>query len=174
MKREFASLSPQEALHLAIFIEERNGGLYRQFADLFRGFGDRDSLQMADVFLDLADEENRHGALLQERYLAHYGDDFCALTEEDVRNLVELPRLADGSIFAIARAGAAPLPESHVLEVALAAEVSARRFYLHMLQYTEDPELHSLYGELGQFEEAHMAMLSRRMASLRRWQPDQA
>ena len=44
MKREFASLSAQEALHLAIFIEERNGGLYRQFAELFKDFGDRDSL----------------------------------------------------------------------------------------------------------------------------------
>lgn len=174
MKREYSSLSPQEALHLAIFVEERNGGLYRQFADLFRGFGDRDSLEMAEVFLNLADEESRHEALLQERYLARYGDAFCGVTEEDIRPLVELPRLANGGIFAIARAGATTIPENHVLEVALAAEVSARRFYVQMLQYTEDPELRILYSELGEFEDAHVAMLSRRMAALRRRQPDQA
>ena len=29
MKREFTSLTPQEALHVAIFIEERNAELYQ-------------------------------------------------------------------------------------------------------------------------------------------------
>lgn len=174
MKREYSSLSPQEALHLAISVEERNGGLYRQFADLFRSFGDRDSVEMAEVFLGLADEEGHHEFLLQQRYMARYGDDCCNLTEEDIRPLIELPRLADGSIFAIARAGAATIPETHALEVALAAELSARRFYAQMLQYTEDPELRGLYHELGEFEDAHVAMLSRRMAALRRRQPDQA
>jgi len=33
MKREFTSLSPQEALHVAVFIEERNAALYHRFAE---------------------------------------------------------------------------------------------------------------------------------------------
>jgi rubrerythrin len=168
MNRGFSSLSPQEALYLAISVEARNGGLYRQFADLFGGFGDRDSLEMAAVFLDLSDQERRHGSVLQQRYLERYGDDDCAITEEDVRPLLEVPRLSDGSLFAIARSGASAAPQGHVLEVALAAEKSSLRFYSYLLQYTDDPDLRSLYGELGEFEEAHVNILQRCIAGLHR------
>ena len=48
MKRSFASLNPQEALHVAIFIEERNAELYHQFADMFIEFADSESLEIAD------------------------------------------------------------------------------------------------------------------------------
>ena len=174
MKRDFASLSAQEALHLAIYVEERNGGLYSQFSELFKHFGDRNSLEIADVFLDMAYEERRHGAMLQMRYAERYGDETCSLTEEDVRPLLELPRLSDGSIFAIARAGASSAPSSHALEVALAAEKSAQRFYTHLLQYTDDPDLRALYSELSEFEDAHVALLTRRMQALRRDLPEQA
>ena len=43
MKREFASLSAQEALHVAIFIEERNAEIYREFAEMFAEFRDPES-----------------------------------------------------------------------------------------------------------------------------------
>ena len=35
MRRTFASLNAQEALHVAIFIEERNAAIYRRFAEMF-------------------------------------------------------------------------------------------------------------------------------------------
>ena len=38
MKRDFASLSAQEALHVAIFIEERNADIYHQLAEMFAEF----------------------------------------------------------------------------------------------------------------------------------------
>ena len=34
MKRDFAALSAQEAVHVAIFIEERNAEIYHQFAEI--------------------------------------------------------------------------------------------------------------------------------------------
>ncbi len=61
MNREFASLTPQEGLHVAIFIEERNAQLYRQFAELFAEFKDPESLEIASVFVDMAQEERSHG-----------------------------------------------------------------------------------------------------------------
>ena len=47
MKRDFASLSAQEALHVAIFIEERNAEIYHQFAEMFAEFRDPESLEIA-------------------------------------------------------------------------------------------------------------------------------
>ena len=47
MKREFASLSAQEALHVAIFVEERNADIYREFAEMFAEFRDPPSLEIA-------------------------------------------------------------------------------------------------------------------------------
>ena len=174
MKRNFASLTPQEALHLALRVEQRNGHLYRQFAELFLGFGDSDSLEIANVFLDLAEEEHRHGDTLLECYEERFGDAPCAITEDDVHPMIEVPRLPDGSIFAIARAGAATVPQNHALEIALSAETSACRFYSQVVEYTADPDLRSLYTELGEMEQSHVRMITRRMEFLRRQLPHQA
>jgi len=57
MKRQFTSLTPQEALHVAIFIEERNSELYHRFAEMFVEFRDVESLEIASVFWDMAAEE---------------------------------------------------------------------------------------------------------------------
>lgn len=167
MKRDFASLSAQEALHVAIFIEQRNGELYRQFADLFDSFGDHDSKEIGAVFVDMADEERMHGTMLQERYFERYGTQACVVTEDDVSDLVELPRLDDGSIFAIARAGAAANPRQHALAIALAAETGAQRFYAYLLEYTDDPELRGLYAELAEFEDDHVTLLRRKIEFFR-------
>jgi len=172
MKREFTSLSPQEALHVAIFIEERNHELYRQFADLFQQFGDPDSDEIADVFLDMAEEERGHGTLLQERYAQRYGEETCKITEEDIRELIEVPRL-ENDIFAIARAGATASPRHHALEVALAAEEGAERFYARLMEHTEDPDLYALYRELAAFENEHVALVRRKMEAARRDLPTQ-
>ena len=62
MKRSFASLNPQEALHVAIFIEERNADLYQQFADMFTEFADSESLVIAEVFQEMSAEERNHSS----------------------------------------------------------------------------------------------------------------
>ena len=53
MKRSFASLTPQEGLHVAIFIEERNAEIYRNFAEMFAQFGDPDSLEISLAFREM-------------------------------------------------------------------------------------------------------------------------
>jgi rubrerythrin len=104
MKRDFASLTAQEALHVAIFIEERNAEIYHQFAELFAGFRDDESLEIASTFWDMAVEERRHGTDLQQRYFDRYGTRPCAITDDDVRDFIEVPQLNSGDIFAISRA----------------------------------------------------------------------
>ncbi len=168
MKREFASLSPQEALHLAIFVEDRNNRLYRQFGEMFRDFGDPDSREIAAVFFEMADEECVHGSMRLQRYAERYGSQLCNITEAEVRELVELPRMTNGNIFAIARSGATTIPRSHALEIALAAEVSAQRFYGYLFEYTDDPDLRALYGELSEFEDGHVNRIHQKMEAVRR------
>src|SRR5580704_17445506 len=98
MKRSFSALAPQEALHIAIFIEERNAELYHRFAELFVEFGDGESLEIASVFWEMAIEERRHSSLLQGKYFEMFGKLTCTLTEEDLVEFIEVPKLEDGDL----------------------------------------------------------------------------
>jgi rubrerythrin len=163
MKRDFTSLTPQEGLHVAIFIEERNALLYRQFAELFGDFPEPDAREITSTFLNMADEEFEHCTLLQELYEERYGTAPCAITDEDISDLIELPRLEDGNIFAIARASASPLPRNQALRVALKAEEAAFRYYARLVKITKEKELRSFYMELAQFESGHTEFLRHRL-----------
>ncbi len=103
MRRSFSSLDPQEALHVAIFIEERNAELYHRFAEMFVEFRDSESLEIASVFWEMAAEEKQHSSLLQGKYMEEYGSSRCALTEEDLVEWIEVPKLEDGDVFAATR-----------------------------------------------------------------------
>ena len=128
MRRTFASLNVQEALHVAIFIEERNAGIYHRFAEMFTEFCDPDSLEIASVFWDMAVEERRHSGVLQEKYQERYGNASCGLTKEDLGDMIEVPRLDEGDVFADARTATDGTRE-RALKVALAAEQSAQHYY---------------------------------------------
>lgn len=163
MKRRFASLSPQEALHVAIFIEERNADIYRQFAELFTEFKDPSSLDIATAFSVMAEEEERHGTQLQMRYFERYGTQACGITEDEIRDFIEVPKLQGGDIFAITRAEVSPVPAQKALEVALQAEVAAQKFYMRLREVTDDAELRALYDEFADFETDHVSDLQERM-----------
>jgi rubrerythrin len=137
MRRTLASLNPQEALHVAIFIEERNAGIYHRFAGMFTEFRDPDSLEIASVFWDMAVEERRHSTALQEKYQERYGNAGCALTEEDPQDMIEVPRLDDGDVFADL-ATAQDSARERAVKVALAAEQSAQNYYSRLAEQTKD------------------------------------
>jgi rubrerythrin len=168
MKRDFVSLSAQEALHVAIFIEERNAGIYHQFAEMFAEFHEPESLEIASTFWDMANEERQHGTLLQKRYFDRYGTRPCAVTEEDIRDFIEVPRLENGEIFTISKIRVGRSPRQMALEIALAAEQSAVRYYARLAEITEDAELRELYQELTEFETSHGDWLDRKVAEARR------
>lgn len=163
MKRSFQSLSPQEALHVAVFIEERNSEIYHHFAEMFVSFQDFSSLEIAGVLWDMAVEERHHGSLLQERYTAKFGQASCALTEADILEMIELPQLEDRDIFD----SNAPAATAHfrALKVALSAENQARDFYAELAQSAVEPDLRALYIELSSFEADHVAFIKNRLAN---------
>lgn len=163
MKRSFQSLSAQEALHVAIFIEARNEEIYHHFAEMFASFQDSASLEIAGVLWDMAAEEHHHGTLLQERYTARFGLAACALTEADILETIELPQLTDQQIFD----SSAELATAHIraLKVALLAENQAHDFYAELARTAEDADLRALYVELSNFEATHSEFLQRRVAN---------
>lgn len=165
MKREFSSLTAREALNVAIFIEQRNADIYRQFGELFDGFHDPESSEIAATFWDMAEEEERHGAALRERYSERYGQHATLISEEEVREKIEVPKIVSGEIFAIARAQVSQVPRNRALEIALAAERSAMKFYWRLLETTSDAGLRSLYEELANDEDDHVRTLQKKIVS---------
>jgi len=158
MTRVFSSLNPQEALQIAIFIEERNADIYQRFAEMFNEFGDPESLQISNVFWDMSVEEKRHSVLLQGRYREHYGEAKCDVTEEDLQDLIEVPKLESSDLFEAVEAVMAG-PRQRALRVALDAEKSAHNFYARLVGSTEDVALRRLYAELSTMEDGHVSYL---------------
>jgi rubrerythrin len=158
MPRAFASLNPQEALHVAIFIEERNADIYQRFAEMFAEFGDPDSLEIANVFWDMSVEEKRHSTILQCHYLEIYGNADCAVTEEDLQEMIEVPKLESGDVFE-ATETANESPRERALKVALQAEKSANEFYSKLVVSTKDGALRQLYVDLSTMEDGHVSCL---------------
>ena len=163
MRRSFASLDPQEALHVAIFIEERNAELYHRFAEMFVEFRDSDSLEIASVFWEMAAEEKQHSSLLQTKYMEQYGSSRCALTEEDLVEWIEVPKLEDGDIFAPTPEGSESNVRERALRVALKAELAARRYYSDLTHNTPDGALRRLYRDLSEMEDEHVAYVQSKL-----------
>jgi rubrerythrin len=165
MKRTFASLTPQEGLHVAIFIEERNAEIYRNFAEMFAQFGDPDSFDISLAFREMSSEEHRHSSRLQQRYSERYGNRPCSVTEDDISDLIEVPNLHSTDIFS-PRDRDHTLPRDRAFAVALTAEMSALDFYRHLAKTTTDPELRVFYQEFADMESQHVSWLEPRVAGV--------
>ena len=163
MKRTFASLSPQEALHVAIFIEERNAEIYRNFAEMFAQFGDPDSIDVSIAFREMSLEERRHSSCLQQLYFGNYGTSPCSVTEDDIFDLIEVPNLHSADVFG-AREFGPWTPRQNAFAVALDAETRAVDFYRRLAQATTDPELRAFYQEFVSLESDHAGWLELRVA----------
>jgi rubrerythrin len=167
VKRAFASLNAQEALHVAIFIEERNANIYRQFSEMFAEFRDPESLEMASAFWEMSKEERDHGTALQKRYSDRYGTQACAVTEEEISDFIEVPRLENGRMFSVDEVKAGRSPREMALEIAAAAEEGALRFYRGLAETCQDAELRTLYQDFVNFEANHSGWLDQKLAQLR-------
>jgi len=94
----------------------------------------------------MANEERRYGTLLQQRYFERFGTRPCSVTEEDIRDFIEVPRLESGEIFSVSQLKASRSPRELALEVALSSEQSAQHYYSRLNQITEDAELRACIG----------------------------
>jgi rubrerythrin len=154
VKRNFTSLSPQEALRIAIVIEERNAHIYQRLGEVFSKCCP-DSPQIPSAFYDLANEERQHGILLTERYFERFGAVHADITEEDIWDFIEVPRLAVADILAAVEAGDALAARRMAFEMALAAEQGAVNYYARVAKTTPDPELKALCEEFVAMEREH-------------------
>ena len=162
VKRSFTALDAQEALHIAIYIEERNAELYHRYAEMFAEFGDPESLEVASVFWDMAVEERQHSALLRGKYAEQYGDSKCSLSEEDLLEFIEVPRLEDGDFFGGKEVGVNA--RDRALQVTLKAEISAQAFYADLAKNTVAGPLCDIYRDLAEMEDGHVGYLKRKLA----------
>jgi rubrerythrin len=157
MKRSFASLNAQEALQVAISIEQRNASLYEWFADGFKEIGDEESLEIAAVFWEMAIEEKGHHELLRTKYAEHYGTSICAVTHEDVVELIEMPTVDESTLFA---SKGIVQSQHRALQVALRAEIRAQNYYANLVEQTSQEQLRQTYRELATIEGKHATYLS--------------
>ena len=162
MKRNFASLSPQQALDVAISIEKRNAEIYHRFAEMFTEFGDEVSLEIGAIFWEMAIEERSHHSLLQEKYREQYGSSSGCLTEDELAELIEVPRLENGDVFGAGND--AVTSREQALQVALYAELSAQGFYRTLAEKTPHGALRQIYCDLAYMEDGHVACLEARLA----------
>jgi rubrerythrin len=162
MQRSFVSLTPQEALQVAISIEDRNAELYHRFAEMFTEFGDDESLDIAGVFWEMAIEERGHSSLLRQKYADRYGDSPCHISEQDLVEMVEVPRLQSGDLFAFPTSGVPA--RVRALKVALQAESGAQRFYAKLAEQTPIGALHDLFDNLAEMEDGHASYLENKLA----------
>lgn len=130
---------------------------------MFEELTDVDSLQVAQTFREMAEEEDRHAAQLRASYLERFEKQLCLLTPNEMADAIELPRLEDGDIYSIGRMRLGTVSRVNALRVALAAEEHARRFYLRMAEAATDLKMARLYGELAQFETGHIVFLNQKL-----------
>jgi erythrin-vacuolar iron transport family protein len=158
MPRSFASLTPPEALQAAISIEQRNAEVYHRFAEMFTEFGDEESLEIASVFWEMAVEEQGHRSLLEDKYKQAYGALSGTLNENELNELVEVPKLDLADIFA----GTLTARE-RALQIALQAEVSAQEFYEKLVEQTANGPLRQVFKDLARMEDGHVAYLESKL-----------
>lgn len=164
-KRDFALLSREEALRIAIVVEERNAQLYHRLGEMFSK-SCPDSPQIVSTFCDLADTERQHGAFLTARYCERFGGVQADITEEDIRDLIEMPALCAGDILAAAQEGDMTLARRIALEMVLATERSTVNYYARLVETTSDPELKALYKEFVGFEQEHTDRFEQELGEL--------
>jgi rubrerythrin len=155
MKRSLTELKPHEVLGVAISMETRNAAIYSNYAEMFRGYDP----EIEYTFIEMAAEEVRHGGELAVLYIQKFGDLKCAVTDEDVWEVIEAPVLEDGEAFITAT-----MQVIDALRVALTAEQRAAAFYRQLASEVADPQLSAIYTELAGVEVGHEVLIEARLA----------
>ncbi len=154
MKRSFASLNIQEALRVAIAVEDRNTHIYHRLGEILAR-SCSGSPQVSSAFHELADTERNHSALLAIRYSERFGAVPTDISEPDIEDLIETPQPNIADIVAAAEAGDVHGARRLALEMVRATECSAVTYYTRLVGATSDPEMKALYKEFLAFEQEH-------------------
>ena len=148
---DFERISLQDALDLAVLIEEEARDRYRELAEQLTA---HDTPDVAAFFTRMAKIEEHHRTELLGRRQTLFGN---APSSIDRSNLfdVEAPGYDEARAFMGVR---------QALETVLAAEVRAHDFFREALPRVKDPELKALFEELRLEEVHHQALVKAELA----------
>jgi rubrerythrin len=142
--KTFAELNEKEILALAIGLEEEHGRIYAEYAyALADGFP-----ASANVFRDMAEEENTHRRWLIDLFRDKFGEHIPLIRRQDVKGFVK-----HEPIWMVK-----PLGLEKVRTQAEAIEFETRRFYERAMERTTDASIRKLLGDLAAAERAHVSL----------------
>jgi rubrerythrin len=145
--RTFAELTEREVLALAITLEEEDGRIYADYAD-----GLKDSYPAsAQVFTEMAAEENEHRRALIDLYRGKFGEHIPLIRRQDVRGFIR-----HDPIWMVR-----PLGLDKVRAQAEAMEAETRRFYERAQAQASDAGIRKLLGDLAAAEREHVNVAQR-------------
>lgn len=145
--KAFADLTEQEILALAISAEEEDARIYADYADGLKSAFPAS----AQVFLDMAAEENEHRRRLIEMHREKFGEHIPLLRRHDVRGFARHEPLWT----------VRPLGLDRVRKQAETMEFEARRFYERAMARTSDASVRKLLGDLAEAERSHITLAQR-------------
>lgn len=152
-KVEFEKLSLQDALDLAILIEQEACERYTEFSEQL---GYRYEGDASDFFKLMAGYEKEHAEQLQLRRVELFGNKPTQVQMEMIWD-VEAPE--EGSV----RSYMSPY---QAMELAFQSEVKAYEFFDQALHYVKDQEVVKLFQELREEEAEHQNLLKKRMSQI--------
>jgi rubrerythrin len=148
---DFSTLSLQDALDLAILIEEEAQERYEEFAANLEVHHTPDA---ARFFQTMAGNEAKHGADLLKRRRVLFGDAPMRVNRDMLWD-VEAPDFDQPRMFMTAR---------QAIDVALACEVKAYDYFNEALAHVQDPTVRTLFEELRAEESEHQELVKAVMA----------
>lgn len=150
---DFTKLSLQDALDLAILIEEEAAERYQELADQMEAHY---TTAAAEFFRFMVMNETKHGNELSERRQALFGAAPRNVDRSMLWN-VEAPEYDQVRAFMTAR---------QALDVALEAEIKAYGFFQSAIPQVTDPTARQLFEELLGEELEHQELVRKELAKL--------
>jgi rubrerythrin len=147
---DFAALSLQDALDLAILVEEEAHERYVELVDQMEMHHTKGA---ATFFAAMARNEQKHGDELRARRRALFGDAPRRVTRQQLWD-VEAPDYDEVRIYMSAR---------QAMETALRSETKAHEFFVMAIPHIQDPEVKKLFQELRDEEVLHQGLVREAM-----------
>ena len=139
--RNFDDLNEREVLALAISNEEEDSRIYADFAEGLAA----DYPASAQVFTEMAAEENVHRRRLIDLYVSKFGQHIPLIRRQDIRGYIP-----QRPIWQIR-----PLNLEAVRACAHDMEKAAARFYRQAITRASDASVRKLLGDLAEIEDKH-------------------
>jgi rubrerythrin len=150
---DFTNLDLQDALDLAILVEEEAQERYIEFVNQMR---QHHTPEAAEFFQTMAGNEEKHGQELRERRQALFGDAPRRVSRAMLWD-VEAPEYDETRAFMSAR---------QAMGVALRAETKAQEFFVKALPWITDDEVRRLFEELRDEEVVHQTLVREALRNL--------